>query len=423
MFHKIRRIHFVGIGGTGMSGIAEVLANLGFDVSGSDQADGDVPRRLARLGCRIAIGHDAANLGRAQVVVTSTAVRESNPEVVAAHAAGIPVIPRAEMLAELMRMKFGIAVAGTHGKTTTTWLTSLVVDRGGFDPTIVVGGRLRAFDSNARLGQGRFLVAEADESDGSFMRLNPTLAVITNLDREHLDHYGSYEEIRRTFVEFGNKVPFYGATIVCLDDPRAADLLPDLHRRTITYGFDEKAEVRAYDKRRIGGRTVFRVSHHGKELGEVSLVVPGDHNVRNALAAVCVGLELSIGFDRIGEALGEFSGIARRMEIRSEADDILVVDDYAHHPTELAATLAAAREGWPGRRIVALFQPHRYSRTQALKAEFGPALVGCDRLVVTSIYPAGEDPIVGVDSGAIADAARAGGRGAHARGGRRLEGR
>jgi UDP-N-acetylmuramate--alanine ligase len=410
MFHKIRRIHFVGIGGTGMCGIAEVLANLGYEVSGSDLAEGDTTRRLERLGCRVAIGHDAANLGEAQVVVTSTAVRASNPEVTAAHEAGIPVIPRAEMLAELMRMKFGIAVAGAHGKTTTTWLTSLVVDRGGLDPTIVVGGRLRAFDSNARLGQGRYLVAEADESDGSFMRLNPTLAVITNLDREHLDHYGSYDEIRRTFVDFGNKVPFYGATIVCLDDPRAADMLRDLHRRTTTYGFHPEADVRAHDKRRVGGRTVFRVTHAGEELGEVSLVVPGDHNVRNALAAVCVGLELGIGFDRITEALGEFSGIARRMEIRSEADDVLVVDDYAHHPTELAATLAAAREGWPDRRVVVVFQPHRYTRTRDLKGEFGPALAGCDRLVVTSIYPAGEDPIEGVDSGVIADAARAAGR-------------
>ncbi len=410
MFHKIRKIHFVGIGGTGMCGIAEVLANLGYEVSGSDMADGDSIRRLRQHGCRIAIGHDAGNLGEAQVVVVSTAVRGSNPEVAAAREIGIPVIPRAEMLAELMRMKFGIAVAGAHGKTTTTWLASLVLDRGGLDPTIVVGGRLRAFDSNARLGRGQFLVAEADESDGSFMRLNPTIAVVTNLDREHLDHYGSFENIRRAFVEFSNKVPFYGATILCIDDPLASDLLPDLHRRTITYGFSGKAEVRAVDKRRVGARTVFGVVHGGQDLGEISLVVPGDHNVRNALAAVAVGLELGVPFAEISEALGEFSGIARRLEIRSDADDVLVIDDYAHHPTELRATLAAAREGWPDRRIVALFQPHRYSRTRELAAEFGPALVACDRLVVTSIYPAGEDPIPGIDAGIITEAAKEAGQ-------------
>jgi UDP-N-acetylmuramate--alanine ligase len=314
------------------------------------------------------------------------------------------------MLAELMRMKFGVAVAGAHGKTTTTWLASLVVDRGGLDPTIVVGGRLRAFDSNARLGQGRYLVAEADESDGSFMRLNPTIAVITNLDHEHLDHYGSFESVRRAFVGFANKVPFYGAAIVCVDDPLAADLLPDLHRRTITYGFSSTAEVRAVDKRRVGARTIFGVVHEGRALGEISLVPPGDHNVRNALAAVCVGLELGVAFDDIAEAIGEFSGISRRMEIRSDADDVLVVDDYAHHPTELKATLAAAREGWPDRRLVVLFQPHRYTRTRDLADEFGPALQGCDRLVVTAIYPAGEDPIPGVDAAGIVESAKAGGR-------------
>jgi UDP-N-acetylmuramate--alanine ligase len=409
MFHKIRKIHFVGIGGTGMCGIAEVLANLGYEVSGSDLADGDSIRRLGRLGCRLSIGHAPQNLGDAQVVVVSTAVRETNAEVVAARDAGIPVIPRAEMLAELMRMKFGIAVAGAHGKTTTTWLASLVLDRGGLDPTIVVGGRLRAFDSNARLGQGHFLVAEADESDGSFLKLNPTIAVVTNVDREHLDHYGSLETLRSTFVDFANKVPFYGATILCVDDPLARGLLGDLQRRVIPYGFSEDAEVRAGRKRQVGARTVFAVSRGEEELGEVSLAVPGDHNVRNALAAVAVGLELGVSFDAIREAIGEFSGIARRMEVRSEVDGVLIVDDYAHHPTEVRATLSAIREGWPDRRLVVLFQPHRYTRTRDVGTEFGPALRGADRVLITSIYPAGEEPIAGIDARIVVDAVRAAG--------------
>lgn len=409
MFHRIRRIHFVGIGGTGMCGIAEVLANLGYEVSGSDAADGDSVRRLRRLGCRVAIGHDAANLGDAQVVVVSTAVPPTNPEVAAAREAGVPVIPRAEMLAELMRMKFGIAIGGAHGKTTTTWLVSLVVDKGGLDPTIVVGGRLRALDSNARLGSGRYLVAEADESDGSFLRLTPTLAVITNLDREHLDHYGAMEKVEDAFAQFANRVPFYGAAIVCVDDPRVRALLPRLERRVIPYGFSEDAEVRAGERRLANGRTRFPVLHHGTVLGEVALAVPGDHNVRNSLAAVCVGLELGIPFDRIREGLEEFSGIGRRMEIRSDADDILVIDDYAHHPTEIAATLEAVR-GWQvGRRLVAVFQPHRYSRTRDLAPDFGAPLAKADRVVVTAIYAAGEKPIEGVSSATIVEAVRAAG--------------
>ena len=406
MFHNIRKIHFVGIGGTGMSGIAEVLVNLGFSVSGSDAADGDTVRRLQRLGCRVAIGHTAENLGDAQVVVVSSAVAPTNPEVRAARETGVPVIPRAEMLAELMRMKFGVAVAGAHGKTTTTWLASLVLDRGGLDPTIVVGGRLRALDTNARLGRGRFLVAEADESDGSFLRLNPTIAVVTNLDREHLDHYGTMEKLRATFVEFANRVPFYGAAIVCIDDAGVRGILPQLVRRVITYGFSDAAEVRAVQRRREGGRTRFVVTRHGAELGEISLGVPGEHMVRNALAAVCVGLEVGVSFDAIRTAIGEFSGIARRMEVRADVDDVLIVDDYGHHPAEIAATLAAAREWQPGRRLVAIFQPHRYTRTRDLAADFGPALAACDRAVVTAIYAAGEPPIEGVNSGLVADAAR-----------------
>ncbi|MDP7032476.1 MAG: UDP-N-acetylmuramate--L-alanine ligase [Gemmatimonadota bacterium] len=406
MFHKIRNIHFVGIGGTGMCGIAEVLANLGYEVSGSDLVEGDVTHRLKELGCRVEIGHAAAHLGDAQVVVISSAVSDTNAEVQAARSAGVPVIPRAEMLAELMRMKFGVAVGGSHGKTTTTWLTALAVARGGLDPTIVVGGRLRAWSVHARLGSGRVLVAEADESDGSFLRLSPALAVITNIDREHLDYYGSEERIRETFLRFANSVPFYGAAILCVDDERTRGLLPDLERRVITYGFSNDATVRAADKRMEDGRCSFTVFENDCELGRVSLAMPGDHSVRNALAAICVARDLGVDFEEIREALEEFGGIARRLEIRSDADGVLVIDDYAHHPTEIAATLSAVRECWPDRRVVALFQPHRYSRTRDLAEEFGPALALTDRLVVTSIYAAGEDPIPGVDAEMIARAAR-----------------
>ncbi len=406
MFHRIRRIHFVGIGGTGMCGIAEVLANQGYQVSGSDLAEGDTTRRLERLGCRIAIGHAAENLRDAQVVVVSTAVAPTNPEVVAARERGIPVIPRAEMLGELMRMKFGIAVAGAHGKTTTTWLTALVVAEGGLDPTMVVGGRLRAFDSNARLGQGGYLVAEADESDGSFLHLSPTIAVITNLDREHMDHYGTVEKIREAFLHFANGVPFYGATILCVDDPRAKALIPDLHRRVITYGFSPDADVRAVGRAIEGTKNVFTVIDRGKPLGQVALAVPGLHNVRNALAAVAVGIELGIAFDKIRAGLAQFSGISRRMEIRSDADDLLVMDDYAHHPTEIEATLQAIGEGFPGRRRVVIFQPHRYSRTKDLGPEFGPALAKAERVVVVPVYAAGEAPIPGVGAEVIAESAR-----------------
>jgi UDP-N-acetylmuramate--alanine ligase len=406
MFHKIRRIHFVGIGGTGMCGIAEVLVNLGFEVSGSDLADGDSVRRLARLGCRVAIGHASENVGDAEVVVVSTAVPPTNAEVVRARELQIPVIPRAEMLAELMRMKFGIAVGGAHGKTTATWLSALVLQKGGLDPTIVVGGRLRALGTNARLGQGDILVAEADESDGSFLRLTPTLAVITNLDREHLDHYGSLERIRETFLKFGNRVPFYGATILCLDDPLARGLVPELERRVITYGFGEEAEVRAVGRSLRGTGSVFTVLERGTSLGEVALAVPGEHNVRNALAAVCVGRELGVPFSAIRDGLAEFSGIARRLEIRSDADDVLVIDDYAHHPTEIEATLAAVAEAYPRRSRFVIFQPHRYTRTRDLGEQFGPALRGADHVVVTSVYSAGEEPIAGVDARRIVAAAR-----------------
>jgi UDP-N-acetylmuramate--alanine ligase len=389
-----------------MCGIAEVLANQGYQVSGSDLAEGDTTRRLERLGCRVAIGHAAENVRDAQVVVVSTAVSPANPEVIAAKEKGIPVIPRAEMLGELMRMKFGIAVAGAHGKTTTTWLTALVVSEGGLDPTMVVGGRLRAFDSNARLGQGGYLVAEADESDGSFLHLSPTIAVITNLDREHMDHYGSEEKIREAFLHFANGVPFYGATILCADDPAAKGLIPDLHRRVITYGFSPDADVRAIARRMDGNKNVFTVLDREKPLGQVALAVPGLHNVRNALAAVAVGVELGIPFDEIRAGLAQFSGISRRMEIRSDADDLLVMDDYAHHPTEIAATLQAIGEGFPGKRRLVIFQPHRYTRTKDLGPQFGPALAAAERIVVVPVYSAGEAPIPGVSSDVVVESAR-----------------
>lgn len=406
MFHKIRRIHFVGIGGTGMCGIAEVLANQGYQVSGSDLSEGDSTRRLERLGCRIFMGHAAGNVEGAQVIVVSTAVSPTNPEVVAAKENGIPVIPRAEMLGELMRMKFGIAVAGAHGKTTTTSLTSLVVQRGGLDPTIVIGGRLRSLDSNAKLGQGGYLVAEADESDGSFLFLSPTLAVITNLDREHMDHYGTMEKVRETFIQFANRVPFYGAVVLCIDDPLARGLMPEIHRRVITYGFSEDAEIQALGRRMEGTKNRFTVMDRGKPLGLVTLAVPGVHNVKNALAAVAVGLELGIPFDKIRDGLADFTGIGRRMEIRSDAEGILVMDDYAHHPTEIDATLQAVGEGYPDRRRVVIFQPHRYSRTKDLGGLFGPALALAERVVVVPIYAAGEKPIPGVDSSVIVQSAK-----------------
>jgi UDP-N-acetylmuramate--alanine ligase len=392
-----------------MCGIAEVLANQGYEVSGSDLAEGDSTRRLERLGCRVAIGHAGVNVRDAQVVVVSTAVSAANPEVVAAKERGIPVIPRAEMLGELMRMKFGIAVAGAHGKTTTTWMTALVVSEGGLDPTMVVGGRLRAFESNARLGQGSYLVAEADESDGSFLHLSPTIAVITNLDREHMDHYGSMERVRDAFLQFANSVPFYGATVLGADDPLAKGLLPDLHRRVITFGFSPDAEVRAISRRMEGTKNVFTVLDRDKPLGKIELAVPGVHNVKNALAAVAVGIELGVPFDTIRRGLAQFTGIARRMEIRSDADDVVVMDDYAHHPTEIDATLQAIGEGFPGRRRIVIFQPHRYSRTKDLGPAFGPPLARAERIVVVPVYAAGEAPIEGVSAKIIAESARAAG--------------
>jgi UDP-N-acetylmuramate--alanine ligase len=410
---KTRHVHFVGIGGIGMSGIAELLANLGYVVSGSDERRSAVTDRLATLGIRVAYGHDAAHVGAADVVVVSSAVRSTSPEVREAVRRQIPVIPRAEMLAELMRLRFAIAVAGAHGKTTTTSMIAVVLERAGLDPTAVIGGRLSAFGSNARLGRGELMVAEADESDRSFLKLFPTIAVITNIDHEHLENYGGFDDLQQAFVDFANKVPFYGAVIACLDDATLAGVVPRMTRRVTTYGLDaNEADLTATDVRlgplsagatvhqrvRSGGGTAGSTSM----LGDVSLAVPGRHNLQNALAAIAVGLELGLAFDRIAAGLRDFRGVERRFDVRGEVSGILVVDDYGHHPTEIAAVLAAAKA--LGRRIVVAFQPHRFTRTAALMDAFGPSLEAADHLVLTDIYPAGEDPIPGVTLDALAAA-------------------
>jgi UDP-N-acetylmuramate--alanine ligase len=408
---RTRHVHFVGIGGIGMSGIAELLRNLGYEVSGSDVRRSDVTDRLARLGVRVAIGHDAGNVGEADVVVVSSAIPRANPEIAHARMRHVPVIPRAEMLAELMRLRFGIAVAGAHGKTTTTSMLALTLERAGLDPTAVIGGRLSAFGGNARLGRGEYMVAEADESDRSFLKLSPSIAVITNIDREHLDSYGSFERLEDAFADFAGRVPFYGAVVACVDDPPVAALLPRLDRRTITYGFSVAADVRGLapvsDGRsaRCGVHYAIRGVPGGTGEGDIALRVPGLHNLQNALAVVAVALDLGVPFGRIAPALAEFTGAERRYETRGSARGVTVVDDYGHHPTEIAAVLRAARSGRPG-RIIAVFQPHRYTRTRDLMAEFGPALASADIVVLTGIYPAGEAPIAGATLDALAAAMR-----------------
>jgi UDP-N-acetylmuramate--alanine ligase len=404
MYGRTRRIHLIGIGGSGMSGIAEVLLNMGYQVSGSDLKASEVTDRIIRLGGRVFIGHAASNVEGAQVVVYSSAVTSDNPELLAATAAGVPVIARADMLAELMRTKYGIAVGGAHGKTTTTSMIAAVLARGGLDPTIVVGGRLHALGTNARLGHGPFMVAEADESDGSFLRLAPALSVITNIDLEHVDHYASLEEIRNAFVYFANRVPFYGVTVLCADDPQVRAILGSVRKRMLLYGTAQDADVRAEDIRLRADGSRFRVVAHGRVQGEVELHQPGHHNVLNALAAVAVGLEVEIGFAHVAEALAAFVGVSRRFELRGEAGGVRVIDDYAHHPTEIRATLTAAAAS-SGRRLV-VFQPHRYSRTQALAEEFGQAFGQADRVWVLDVYGAGEKPIEGVSGRTVADSAR-----------------
>ena len=397
-----------------MSGIAELLANLGYDVSGSDAKASDVTARLQQLGVRVSGAHDARNVGTVDVVVTSSAIAEDNPEVVEARARRIPVIPRAEMLAELMRLRYGIAIAGAHGKTTTTSMIALVLDRAGLDPTAVIGGRLSAFGSNARLGTGDYMVAEADESDRSFLKLSPSIAVITNIDREHMETYGTWENLQQAFADFANKVPFYGAVVACGDDPAIRELMPRLTRRVITYGLDEgeivgeRMELQAF--RSVCTVTRRQPDGRRQEIGRLQLDVPGRHNVLNGLGAVTVALELGIPFSRVARAMAEFQGAERRFQKRGEVHDVLVVDDYGHHPTEIAAVLAAAAAGI-NRRIVAVFQPHRYSRTAQLMEEFGGAFRGADEIVLTDIYAAGEKPIPGITVEALADAVRRGASG------------
>jgi UDP-N-acetylmuramate--alanine ligase len=397
---KVRNIHFVGIGGSGMSGIAEVLLNMGYHVSGSDIAETVVTERLRVLGGDVTIGHAAENATVAQVVVASSAIPPSNPEIVAAVRAKIPVIPRAEMLAELMRIKYSVAVSGAHGKTTTTSMVTAVMAAAGLDPTAVVGGRLATSGSNACLGQGKFLVAEADESDGSFLHLSPTWAVVTNIDREHLDHYSDLEQIRNAFVEFANRVPFYGAVVLGVDSEPVRRIQPLLKRRTITFGLACPADVSAREIEYSALESTFLVRHADRELGRLRLGAPGEHNVSNALAAIAVGLELDVPEDKIIGALESFQNAARRFEVKGEAGRIMVIDDYGHHPAEIEATLAAARAGWD-RRIVAVFQPHRYSRSRDLAEDFPRAFADADVLVLTDIYSAGEDPIPGVSAEGI----------------------
>ncbi len=396
------RIHFVGVGGIGMSGIAEVLLNLGYKVSGTDLRESDLTRRLSALGGVLRTGHAAEHLdlldGEADVVVVSSAVRSTNPEVLEARRRGIPVIPRAEMLAELMRMKFGIAVAGSHGKTTTTSLIATVLRHAGLDPTAVIGGKLPQLGGNARLGQSEYLVAEADESDGSFLHLSPTVAVVTNIDPEHLDHYGSFAGLSQTFVQFINKVPFYGLAVLCLDHYHVQEILPQVQKRHVTFGLAPLADYRATDIVFQGLSTRFRAVRRGSPLGEVQVHMPGAHNVLNALAALAVSDFLGIPFDTYRQGLQGFQGVGRRFTVRGEEAGVMVVDDYGHHPAEIRATLSGARAGFPDRRLAVAFQPHRYTRTRDLLLEFALSFNEAELVVVTDIYAAGEEPIEGISA-------------------------
>ncbi|MGN6718420.1 MAG: UDP-N-acetylmuramate--L-alanine ligase [Candidatus Binatia bacterium] len=401
MLHKKHKIHFVGIGGIGMSGIAEVLLNSGYVVSGSDLQESDATRRLRGLGAAVFVGHQEANLaGNPSVVVISTAVKYSNPEVLEARRQHIPVIPRAEMLAELMRMKYAVAVAGSHGKTTTTSMIAAVLSHAGLDPTMVIGGRVHMLGTNARTGQGEFLVAEADESDGSFLLLSPTIAVVTNIDREHMDFHQTMERLNESFLAFINKIPFYGLAVLCIDDPNVYGLLSKTRKRFATYGLSAEADFSAHDLKMSLGGIEFTVLHHGKPLGQLRLHLPGRHSATNALAAVAVAHELEISFAHAAEALAGFTGIHRRFEVKGEPGGIIVIDDYGHHPTEIRATIGAIRDSWK-RPLTVIFQPHRFTRTRDLFDEFLTAFEGADRLVLTEIYPAGEDPIAGATGEAL----------------------
>jgi len=416
MRNRVKHIHFVGIGGVGMCGIAEVLHNMEFEVSGSDMNSNANTERLQGMGVKLVIGHDASLVAGADVVVISSAVRADNPEVVAANELKIPVVPRAEMLAELMRLQQGIAIAGTHGKTTTTSLVASVLAEGGLDPTFVIGGRLNSAGSNARLGKGEYLVAEADESDASFLHLQPIIAVVTNIDADHMETYGGdFERLKQAFIDFLHNLPFYGLAIVCIDDSTVRDILPNVHRPVLTYGFSEDADVRATEMHQSGLTTNFKITLPGSDKGfEVTLNHPGRHNVLNALAAIAVANELGVDKQSILTGLKQFAGIGRRFQIIGKIDrdsgDILFVDDYAHHPKEIEATLSALRNGWPDRRAVVVFQPHRFTRTRDLMDDFVNVLADQNPLLVTEVYPAGENPISGADGRSLCKNIRARGK-------------
>ena len=397
MYRKQYHIFFVGIGGIGMSGIAELLLNLGYRVSGSDAALSDITDRLNKLGGTIYKGHASDHIKDVDVVVTSSAIRPDNPEVRAALEASIPVIPRAEMLAELMRLKYSIAVAGAHGKTSTTSMLAGILAEGGLDPTVVIGGKLKSINTNAVLGGGDYIVAEADESDGSFLKFSPTIAVVTNIDLEHVDFYGNLENIKSVFLSFIDRIPFYGLAVLCLDNEPVQNIIPRIKKRFVTYGLSAQADLQARDIVFDGLQSRFTVFSKGVFLGEVLLNMPGSHNVYNALASISVALELEIPFDRIKYALERLQGVRRRIEIKGEAKGIKVIDDYGHHPTEIKVTLEAIRQCWPGRRLVVVFQAHRYSRTRALYDEFTRAFYQSDVLVLLPVYAASEDPIEGID--------------------------
>ncbi len=407
MYQKKYHIHFVGIGGIGMSGIAELLLNLGYTVSGSDLRRSDITDRLQSFGGAIYEGHAAGQIAGADVVVVSSAVDKSNPEVMAALKASIPVIPRAEMLAELMRLKYSIAVAGAHGKTTTTSLVASVLAGGGLDPTVVIGGKLKNIGSNAFLGQGDYIVPEADESDGSFLKYSPAIAVVTNIDREHLDFYKDLDEIKAVFLNFIDRIPFYGLAVLCLDNEAVQDLIPRIRKRFITYGTSPQADLQAMDMVCKGLTSHFKVIYQGETLGAVKLSLPGEHNVYNAMAAIVVGLELGIEFKKIKSALEKVEGVQRRLEIKGVAKGATVLDDYGHHPTEIKTTLAALAQGWPGKRKVVVFQPHRYTRTRALFDDFARSFYQADVLLVMPIYAASEKPIEGVDSHLLCESIQA----------------
>mgnify|MGYP006421676869 FL=1 len=403
---KTKRIHFVGIGGSGMSGIAEVLINQGYEVSGSDTNSTPVTSHLEQIGAKIFFKHKSENIKGAQVVVMSSAIGLDNPEITLAKEIMTPVIPRAEMLAELMRMKYGIAIAGTHGKTTTTSLVSTVLAGGELDPTVIIGGRLKNTGSHAKLGQSKFLVAEADESDGSFLRLSPSIAVVTTLDEEHMEFYQTLENMKDTFLKFINKIPFYGSAILCLDDPNIQSLIPSIEKRYITYGLSSQADYTARNISIDGLKTYFNVFHFGEDLGRIRSGALGQHNVLNTLAAVAVGMELDLDFKTIANSLLQFEGVQRRFEIVNQSNELILVDDYGHHPVEIRASLKTAKEVWPASRLVVLFQPHRYSRTKFLMKDFWSAFNDADHLLVIDIFSAGESPLDNVHASKIVDGVR-----------------